>query len=90
MGGLWKESVPTTMYGTEVTDIGKKKEIKELERVQNKAARRGLGANNHVRFRGTEVNEQIDRTEIKNKVSLEHMNEKKMGEENIQVMKQTK
>ena len=46
--GLWKGlAVPTVMYGMEVIESGKKEE-KGLEIVQNRAARRGLGANKHV------------------------------------------
>ena len=48
MRGLWKGlAVPTLMYGMELLDVGKKEE-KGLEIVQNRAARRGLGANKHV------------------------------------------
>ena len=46
--GLWKRiAIPTIMYGTEITAMGKK-EVKGLEIVQNKTARKGLGANRHV------------------------------------------
>ena len=48
MRGLWKGlAVPTIMYGLEIIDVGGK-EKRRLEIVQNRAARRGRGANRHV------------------------------------------
>ena len=48
MRGLWKGlAVPSVMYGLEIMEVGGK-EKRGLEIVQNRAARRGLGANRHV------------------------------------------
>ena len=45
MRGLWKGlAVPTVMYGLEIMEVGGK-EKRGLEIVQNRAGRRGLGAN---------------------------------------------
>ena len=45
MRGLWKGlAVPSVMYGLEIMEVGGK-EKRGLEIVQNRAARRGLGAN---------------------------------------------
>ena len=44
MRGLWKGlAVPTVMYGLEIMEV-EGKEKRGLEIVQNRAARRGLGA----------------------------------------------
>ena len=82
--GLWKGiAVPTIMYGTEIIGIGKK-EMKGLEIVQNKAARKGLGANRHVgieALRGdmgwSTFEERINMTKIKYRVRLEQMESSK-------------
>ena len=82
--GLWKGiAVPTIMYGTELIGIGKK-EMKGLEIVQNKAARKGLGANRHVgieALRGdmgwSTFEERINMTKIKYRVRLEQMESSK-------------
>ena len=84
MRGLWKGiAVPTIMYGMEIIDFGKKEE-KGLEIVQNRAARRALGANKHVgmeALRGemgwSSFEERIDKAKIKYRLRLEHMNEKR-------------
>ena len=84
MRGLWKGiAVPTIMYGTEVIGLGKK-QVKGLEIVQNKAARRGLGANRHAgieALRGdmgwSSFEERIDQAKVKYRVRLEMMNEKR-------------
>ena len=84
MRGLWKGiAVPTIMYGTELTDLGKKEE-KGIEIVQNRAARRGLGANKHVATEAlkgemgwSSFEERIDQAKIKYRLRLEYMNEKR-------------
>ena len=82
--GLWKGlAVPTIMYGLEVIDItGKEK--KGLEVVQNKAARKALGANKHVAIealRGemgwSTFEERMEKTKINYRIRLEHMEEKR-------------
>ena len=82
--GLWKGlAVPTIMYGLEIIDItGKEKN--GLEVVQNKAARKALGANKHVAIealRGemgwSTFEERINMTKIKYRVRLELMESKK-------------
>ena len=71
------------MYGIEVIDINKK-EKKGMEIVQNKAARRGLGANKHVAIpalRGeigwSTFEERVDKAKINYRIRLEHMNQKR-------------
>ena len=84
MRGLWKGiAVPTIMYGTEIIEINKKEE-RGLEIVQNRAARRGLGANKHVAteaLRGemgwSSFEERTDESKIKYRVRLEYMDDKR-------------
>ena len=84
--GLWKGlAVPTVMYGLEIIEVGgKEKKKRGLEVVQNREARRGLGANRHVAteaLRGktgrSTFQERIDKTKIKYRIRLEHMNDKR-------------
>ena len=91
MRGLWKGiAVPTVMYGTELTDLGKKEE-KGLEIVQNRAARRGLGANKHVATEAlkgemgwSSFEERIDQAKIKYRLRLEYMDEKRWAKKVFQ------
>ena len=60
------------------------KEKRGLEIVQNRAARRGLGANRHVAteaLRGemgwSTFQERIDKTKLNYRVRLEHMSDKR-------------
>ena len=84
MRGLWKGlAVPSVMYGLEIVEVGGK-EKRGLEIVQNRAARRGLGANRHVAteaLRGemgwSTFQERIDKTKINYRVRLEHMSDKR-------------
>ena len=84
MRGLWKGlAVPSVMYGLEIMEVGGK-EKRGLEIVQNRAARRGLGANRHVAteaLRGemgwSTFQERIDKTKINYRVRLEHMSDKR-------------
>ena len=84
MRGLWEGlAVPSVMYGLEIMEVGGK-EKRGLEIVQNRAVRRGLGANRHVAteaLRGemgwSTFQERIDKTKINYRVRLEHMSDKR-------------
>ena len=80
--------VPTVMYGLEIMEVGgkekKRRKKRGLEIVQNRAARRGLGANRHVAteaLRGemgwSTFQERIHITKINYRVRLKHMNDKR-------------
>ena len=79
---MWKSvAVPNILYGSEILDIGKK-EIKNLETVQNKVARMGLRANKYAvteTLRGemgwSLFEERIEKGKMKYKMRLEFMNE---------------
>ena len=71
------------MYGLEIMEVGGK-EKRGLEMVQNRAARRGLGANRHVATEalGGEMGwstfqERIDKTKMNYRVRPEHMSDKR-------------
>ena len=84
MRDLWKGlAVPSVMCGLEIMEVGGK-EKRGLEIVQNRAARRGLGANRHVAteaLRGelgwSTFQERRDKTKINYRVRLEHMSDKR-------------
>ena len=88
--GLWKGvAVPSIMYGMEVIKMNMK-EVDELEVIQNKVARMGLGANKWTAketLRGemgwSTFEERIDKAKVKYRMRLEFMELERWAKKNV-------